>query len=460
MGLILQKRTLVLGLGKSGQSVIRHLSRQGVPLSAADTRNNPPGLDRIVQQFPGLSLHLGPLEQALLCAVERIVLSPGISYYHPALQAAIRAGVEVVSDVELFAREVSAPVVAITGSNGKSTVTTLVAEMAAAAGMAVRAGGNLGTPALDLLQPPAVDLYVIELSSFQLESIKSLAPAAAVVLNVSADHLDRYQDLSHYAAVKGRIYQHAECLIYAADDPLVVGLMEQFGNPSADRYPYYQTLSTGGKPGYGVGDELNGGGGISRAGEPWMAIESIRMVGHHNRMNAVAALTLGAAVGLPESSMVETLQRFSGLPHRTEWVAELQGVGWVNDSKGTNVGATEAALAGLSSPAVAEKIVWIAGGQGKGADFSPLRSLVAERVRAVVLMGEDATTIAAALGSVVPLHYAKDMMEAVRIAHAIARPGDTVLLSPACASFDQYSGFEARGLAFVTALERLKGEER
>lgn len=191
-----------------------------------------------------------------------------------------------------------------------------------------------------------------------------------------------------------------------------------------------------------------------------MAIESIRMVGHHNRMNAVAALTLGAAVGLPESSMVETLQRFSGLPHRTEWVAELQGVGWVNDSKGTNVGATEAALAGLSSPAVAEKIVWIAGGQGKGADFSPLRSLVAERVRAVVLMGEDATTIAAALGSVVPLHYAKDMMEAVRIAHAIARPGDTVLLSPACASFDQYSGFEARGLAFVTALERLKGEER
>lgn len=453
----LGRSTLVVGLGKSGQSVLRFLSRHGAPLQAADTRQDPPALSRLQQQYPGLEISLGPLRATLLESVERIVLSPGISRWDPAIQQAVAAGVEVVGDVELFARVATAPVVAITGSNGKSTVTTLVAEMATKGGMEVRAGGNLGTPVLDLLGEGEPDLYVVELSSFQLETTKSLAPEAAVVLNVSPDHMDRYATLDHYAEVKGLVYSRAAHRIYDHGDGWSSRLAMGDGDVGS-LHPYGLGRPVN-RSAYGVcrGDSVVGGGWICRGDELLTPLEGVRIRGRHNHSNALAALALGEAVGIPVAAMVETLQEFGGLPHRTEWVAEWHGVQWVNDSKGTNVGATEAAILGLQPEAGGdgEKIVLVAGGEGKGADFSPLRPLAGELLRAVVLMGEDAHLIADSLGGTVPITLVDHMEGAVRAAAELAESGDTVLLSPACASFDMFSGFEARGDAFRRAVEDL-----
>ncbi len=454
----LERSTLVVGLGKSGQSVLRFLSSHGAPLQAADTRQGPPGLSRLQQQYPNLEISLGPLEGTLLESVERIVLSPGISRWDPAIQQAVAAGVEVVGDVELFARVATAPVVAITGSNGKSTVTTLVAAMAERGGMEARAGGNLGTPVLDLLGEKEPGLYVVELSSFQLETTDSLAPEAAVVLNVSPDHMDRYSTLDHYAETKGSIYSRAAHRIYQHGDGWPARLAA--GGGSASLYPYGLERPVNGKA-YGIcrGDSPQKGGWICRGGELLIPLDKVKIRGRHNHANALASLALGDAVGIPVAAMVETLQSFGGLPHRTEWIAERHGVQWINDSKGTNVGATEAAILGLQSEIRIgeQRIVLIAGGEGKGADFSPLRSLAGNLLRAVVLLGEDAPLIADSLGDTVPITLVDHMEDAVRAAERVARSGDTVLLSPACASFDMFSGFEARGDAFRQAVHDLAG---
>ena len=430
-----EREILVLGLGKSGQASIDFLCQHAYRVVAADTRTVPPGLAAIEQRYPDLEILLAPLDELPLTRFSTIILAPGISRWEPAIESAVAAGVEVVGEIEWFARHCRAPVVAITGSNGKSTVTTLVGEMAKAAGVNVAVGGNLGTPALALLAQQ-VELYVLELSSFQLETVHSLRPAAAIVLNLSPDHMDRYRDFQHYCETKGQIYRRAEHALYDVEAEGVAELV--------NRYAALEAVSAiGESSGFHLVE-----GEICYQQTPLMAQAALRIPGAHNMRNALAALSLGAAVGLPVDRMVEALKQFSGLPHRTEWVSAQAGVRWINDSKGTNLGATLAAIEGLCAEG---GLVLIAGGQGKGADFSPLRT-VAHRLRGVVVMGEDGAAIAQAVAGETAVQWAENMVQAVEHAAALARNGDTVLLSPACASFDQYAGFEARGKAFKQAV--------
>jgi UDP-N-acetylmuramoylalanine--D-glutamate ligase len=370
------------------------------------------------------------------------VLSPGLALREPAVAAAAAAGVPVLGDIELFAREARAPVVAITGSNGKSTVTTLLGEMARDQGRDVRVGGNLGTPALDLLGEREPELYVLELSSFQLETTHSLDAYAATVLNVSPDHMDRYDSLGEYAAAKARVFRGSGAMVLNRDDPWVVGMA------TAGRPVRGFTLRAPAAGDLGV-LEVGGQSWLARGREPLLAESALRIRGRHNTANALASLALGQAVGLGDTGMLETLRRFPGLPHRCQWVAAAAGVDWYNDSKGTNVGATVAAVQGLRPRG---RVVLIAGGDGKGADFSPLREGLAGLVRAVVLIGRDGPRIARALDGVLPTGFAADLPAAVAECRRLAQPGDAVLLSPACASFDMFRNYEHRGEAFVDAV--------
>lgn len=438
--------TLIVGLGKTGLACARYLASLGEPFVVVDSRAEPPALETLLQELPEAICHLGGFKAELFSEAGRVLVSPGISLDEPAIEIARHAGIEVIGDIELFARCAKAPVVAITGSNGKSTVTTLVGEMASHAGREVLVGGNIGTPALELLKQKQPDLYVLELSSFQLELTDSLNAAAAVVLNVSDDHLDRHGNLESYAAIKQRVFHGGGVMVLNADDPVVA----EMADPSRE-VVYFGLAVPANESDYGL---------IGEAGTIWLARGSeclleageLRIPGRHNLANALAALALGERVGLPMETMLETLRQFPGLAHRCQWVAEHHGVAWYNDSKGTNVGATQAALEGMPG----ERVVLIAGGEGKGADFSPLREVVARRARAVVLIGRDAALIEAALQGVVPVLHATDMAQAVTVAAEHAESGDSVLLSPACASFDMFANYQARGDAFVAAVEGLK----
>lgn len=445
-------KTLILGLGKTGLSCARHLRALGVPVAVTDSRPNPPGLAAVREEMPDLPLFLGGFDAAALAAAERLVISPGIAQSDPRLAAAIQRGVEVVGDIELFARVVQAPVVAITGSNGKSTVTTLVGEMAKASGLRAAVGGNLGEPALALLDP-TIELYVLELSSFQLETTRSLRPLAATVLNISADHLDRYPSLEAYAATKASLLVGAEVGLLNRDDRRVAamaGLAKRdrwFGlgppRPADSAQADYGLRESGGSTWLARGDEL-----LLRADE-------LPLAGHHNLANALAALALGEVCGLPLAARLAALRAFRGLAHRTVLVRERRGVRWFDDSKGTNPGATVAALRGLIDSRGEGRALLIAGGDGKGANFGELAEAVEQTARVVILIGRDADLIEQALGGRVPTRHARDLDEAVRLAAELARPGDAVLLSPACASFDMFHNYEHRGQVFVTAVEGL-----
>lgn len=439
------KKVLIIGLGKTGLSCARYLTGLGMQVAITDDRTLPPGLAAVQEEMPDTALFLGRFEPEAFDHAEQIIVSPGVSLKHPLISEARARGVEVIGDVELFARAIRAPVVAITGSNGKSTVTTLVGEMARAAGRVVKVGGNLGTPALDLLDVNGSEpeLYVLELSSFQLESTFSLAPRAAVVLNISPDHMDRYSGLDEYAKAKQRIYLNADTQVVNLDDTYAARLADAqrtcvgFGvrAPVADSYG---VTSIAHRDWLMAGDER------------LLPIDDIRMPGKHNLSNALAALALGDAIGLNREAMFETLRTFGGLPHRTQWVGESKGVVWYNDSKGTNIGATLAAVLGMDRP-----VVLIAGGQGKGADFRMMRDALADRVRAVVLIGLDAPLLATALAGIAPLVHADSMEAAVKLAGELAQPGDAVLLSPACASFDMFKGYDHRGEVFMAAVRSL-----
>lgn len=437
------EKVLILGLGKTGLSVARYLAADGVGFAVADSRAQPPGLEPLAREFPNTSIALGPFDAEHLRAARTLVVSPGVSLKEPALQAAIEAGVEVIGDIELFARRALAPVIAVTGSNGKSTVTSLMAHLARRTGLNVAAGGNLGTPALDLLSVPEPDLYVLEVSSFQLETTHSLAAAAAVVLNLSPDHLDRYSDLSEYAAAKGRIYRHARARIVNRDDHLARSL-------AGGREDVSFGLDQPGPGDFGV-VQRDGVSWLAYGGEALLREDELLIRGRHNTSNALAALALGHAAGLPLANMVAGLRDFAGLDHRTEWVARVDGVDWYNDSKATNVGAALAALNGFATP-----VVLIAGGIGKGQDFSLLRDTLRTRSRGVILFGRDAALIEAALQGCVPVARVADLEAAVRSAHEVAQDGDTVLLAPACASFDMFSGYEERGTRFKELVARLQ----
>ncbi|MNO82389.1 UDP-N-acetylmuramoylalanine--D-glutamate ligase [compost metagenome] len=437
---------IVVGLGKSGMSLVRFLARLGVPFAVADTRENPPELATLRTQFPQVEVRCGELDVEFLCRARELYVSPGLSLRTPALAAAAAQGVKMSGDIDLFARHAKAPIVAITGSNAKSTVTTLVGEMAAAAGKRVAVGGNLGTPALDLLDDD-IELYVLELSSFQLETCERLNAAVATCLNVSEDHMDRYDGMADYHLAKHRIFRGAQQVVVNRADPLSRPLI-------ADNVPCW-TFGTN-KP------DFKAFGLIEEDGEKWLAFQFDRLMpaselkirGAHNQSNALAALALGHAVGLPFASMLATLRGFAGLPHRCQWVGERKGVNFYDDSKATNVGAALAAIEGLGAD-IDGKLVLLAGGDGKGADFSDLRAPVAKYCRAVVLLGRDAELVGSALGDALPQVRVKTLEEAVQRAAELAEPGDAVLLSPACASLDMFKNFEERGRLFARAVEEL-----
>ena len=435
------RRTLVVGLGVTGLSVARFLSGQGVTVAIVDSRAQPPELERLHADLPDdVALFLGGFNPEAFARAEQIVISPGVSRAEPEIARAIERGIPVIGDIELFARMAHAPVVAITGSNGKSTVVTLLSAMARRAGRDVRTGGNIGTPALDLLARDEPELYVLELSSFQLETVESLQPAAAVVLNISADHLDRYPDMQAYAGAKQTVYRHAAVQVINRDDAVAAALADGQG-----RVVGY-TLRAPADDDYGILEHA-GERWLCRGSTPLMPVSGMRMAGRHNQSNALAALALGEAVGLPLEAMLATLQEFHGLPHRMQFVTERDGVRWYNDSKGTNVGATLAAIEGTDGP-----LVLIAGGDGKGGDFTPLATALAGRARAVIVFGKDAARLAAALQHATRLIEVDDLSEAVGQAAAVARAGDTVLLSPACASTDMFSNYIERGEVFMRAV--------
>ncbi len=440
------KRVLVLGLGETGLSALRWLFAQGANVAVADTRKKPPGASAVKAEMPTVLVHCGEFDVAMLKAAELLVVSPGIALAEPAIQVAIDAGVAVVGDVELFAqyRPDSAKVIAITGANGKTTVATLVGEMCKAAGLKTIVAGNIGLPVLDTLQMETPDVYVLELSSFQLETTNSLKVDAATLLNLTEDHMDRYGELAMYAAAKAHIFYHAACQVLNRDDAWSM-IMER---PNAK-------VSTFGLDAdaqhFGI-DNTQEDIWLCDGGQHLINAADLHSRGSHNASNALAALALCRAIGLEYAPLLNALYNFKGLPHRVEWIADIDDVDYYNDSKGTNVGATCAALSGFP-----QKIVLIAGGDGKGQDFSPLVSPVKNNVRAVVLIGRDAALIEQTLlATEVAMYHAQDMAEAVVIAKRVSESGDAVLLSPACASFDMYKNYIDRAEAFVGAVRQLE----
>jgi UDP-N-acetylmuramoylalanine--D-glutamate ligase len=440
------RKTLVVGLGATGLSCARFLAAQGMQLAVADSRECPPGLSELQETLPDVAVFLGAFDEKLFESAERLVVSPGVPVATPQIAAARDRGVPVLGDIELFARVAQAPVVAITGSNGKSTVTTLLGEMARASGVRAAVGGNLGTPALDLLDDD-VELYILELSSFQLETTSSLRAAVATVLNVSKDHMDRYAGVEEYAAVKARVFDGAGLGVINADDPRVAAMS------GADDTWYFTLGESTGDKMFGI-CSIDDQRYLCRGEQPLLAVSELKIPGTHNQANALAALAMGSALGFDVEAMRGVLQRFGGLPHRTQWIGEYKGINWYNDSKGTNVGAALSALQGLDR-GDGSRTVLIAGGDGKGADFEPLRDGLAAFARAVVLIGRDAAQIASVVPASVVQVTARDMRDAVHQAAALAVAGDRVLLSPACASFDMYSGYAERGDTFMREFRRL-----
>jgi UDP-N-acetylmuramoylalanine--D-glutamate ligase len=434
-------RSVIVGLGRTGVSCARHLAARGHRLIVTDSRSSPPGLPELQRLVPEASTVLGGFDPAVLEGADQIVVSPGVSLREPFLQQAAARGLDLIGDIELFAREAGGRVIGITGTNGKSTVTTLVGEMAKAAGILVRVGGNLGEPALDLLAGPPAAMYVLELSSYQLETTYSLQLEAAAILNVTPDHLDRYRDVAEYAAAKARIFERCLTAIVNLDDALVCR-MTRPGQPrlgfSLSRADAdFRVLARDGRDWLAAGTEA------------LMPVDALRLPGRHNAANALAALAVGTACGMPRAAMTSVLTRFEGLPHRSQLVAEAHGVRWIDDSKGTNVGATQAAIAGLPGP-----LVLIAGGDGKGQDFRPLAEACRGKVRDALLIGRDARVLGAAIAGSCAVHYANSMEAAVASAARLAQPGDIVLLSPACASFDMFRDYAHRGDVFAAAARR------
>jgi len=437
---------VVVGLGQTGLSVVPHLIVQGYTVEVVDSRAQPPQLGLLQEAYPNVPVHSGEFDASLLSRADLLVVSPGVALAEPAIAQARDAGVETIGDIELFARIVHAPVIAVTGANGKSTVSVLVGEMCSEAGMDTRVGGNIGVPALELVKDSEPDVYVLELSSFQLETTASLDARAAVVLNISEDHMDRYQSLQDYADTKARIFSGTGTMVLNRDDSLVTAMAIQ----GRDLVWFGMQLPEG-ENDYGV-KEIEGKTWLVRGQELLIAADEIPVPGKHNISNVLAAMALANVMGVSVEAARRAVKGFTGLPHRCQLVAEHNGVKWINDSKATNVGATTAALQGIDAP-----VIWIAGGEGKDADFSPLKDAAGNHVREAILVGRDAKLIEQALANCVPVHHATDMKHAVDLAYEISAPGDVVLLSPACASFDMFNNFVHRGETFARLVrERLQ----
>ncbi|BAP39049.1 UDP-N-acetylmuramoylalanine--D-glutamate ligase [Acinetobacter guillouiae] len=438
---------VVAGLGISGVSAVNFLHENGYRVAVTDSREVPPGHEQIPA---AVQTSFGQLDQDLLLQAEEIVISPGLDPQLPAIQAAIAKGIPVISEIQILRRATDKPIVAITGSNAKSTVTTLIGLMAQDAGVKVAVGGNLGRPALDLTHDDP-DVYILELSSFQLEATSSLNAEVAVVLNMSEDHLDRHGDMAGYHAAKHRIFQGVKKVVYNRDDsltrPLVpdVTPMQSFGLNAPDLKQY------------GILREDNGTIWLARGRERLLKSSEMYIQGTHNVANALACLALGEAIGLPMDKMLETLKTFKGLEHRCEFVKEVNGVRYYNDSKGTNIGATLAALDGLGAAIEAQggQVAIILGGQGKGQDFTALRESLQKYAKVAVLMGEDRAIIENAIAGTTTLLHAASLQQAVELCQQHTHAQDVVLLSPACASFDMFTGYPERGHRFVEYVNAL-----
>lgn len=435
---------LVIGLGATGLSCARFLQKQNIPFAIVDTRANPPNLESLRKEFPDVEFSLGKLDEKLLDKADILVVSPGLSLKESAIEQAIAKGKKAIGDIELFAEATNIPVIAITGTNAKSTVTTLVGQMALKAGIKAEVGGNLGIPALDLLTPKDTELFVLELSSFQLETTHSLAPEVATILNVTPDHMDRYATIEDYRMAKFRVYSDCAVAVCNRDDPST-DCGDQFA-----RCKLSFTLDEARENEFGL-LKKNNDLFLAFENQPLLNVRELPILGRHYQANALASLAIGYGYGLPFEPMLEVLREFKGLAHRCQLVRERFEVRWYNDSKGTNVGATLAAIEGLG-PEIQGKLILIAGGIGKNADFSSLVPAVEKYVKHLVLIGEAAKDIASVMSDSASLHYAKSMEEAVAIADELASAKDCVLLSPACASFDMFKNFEHRGDVFSKAV--------
>lgn len=439
---------VIVGLGTTGLSCLQYLVAKKIPVAVTDTREDPPGLALLKQSYPEIMMSLGELSEDLLDEAEVIVCSPGVSLQEPVIAKQSAKGKPVIGDIELFAQAANAPIIAITGSNAKSTVTTLVGMMVEAAGLKAQVGGNLGVPALDLLDlinPPQA--YVLELSSFQLETTYTLKSKVATVLNVTPDHMDRYAGFQEYLDAKQRIYNGCQIAVCNRDDP---------NTECGDNYEsrrFYFTLNEPVQNEFGL-LKRNNNTYLAFEDEVLMPVTDLPVRGKHYQANALAALALGHGFGLPMASMLKVLREFKGLVHRCQLVRELNGVYWYNDSKGTNVGATLAAMEGLGSE-IEGKLILIAGGVGKSADFSPLVPVTNKYVRTAILIGEAAPILAETIGNASEILFAKDLEEAIHRAGQKAHPGDCVLLSPACASFDMFRNYEHRGDVFMQLVQEL-----
>lgn len=438
------KRAMIIGLGKTGLSCARFLAAQGYAVAVTDSRESPPALEAIREELPDAAIFVGGFSDVALAHSDLVVVSPGIPLHDPFVSRVRESGVEMVGDIELFARVATRPVVAVTGSNGKSTVATLFGRMAETAGRKVGLGGNLGQPALELLDDDNLDMYVLELSSFQLESTTSLKPAASVILNITPDHIDWHGSMDAYANAKARVFSNAAVCVFNRDDEWSRKLGCERENAVSFGFDAPKREID-----FGI-CRKDGEDWLCRGTEALISVERMHLAGSHNHANALACLALGYAVGLAKLPMLDALRRFTGLKHRMEWLGERDGVVYVNDSKGTNVGATQAAILGAARP-----LVLIAGGDGKGQDFGPLGDAMRDRVHDLVLLGKSADAIAAVTPKGIRVNHASSMEEAVRVAAESARPGDMVLLSPACSSLDMFSNYEARGEAFSRAVQEL-----
>lgn len=439
-----EKFKLIIGLGKSGVSAADFFASRNIPFVMNDTRAEPPGLADIKKRHPQTYIQLGGLSRELLNAAEEIIVSPGVSLKEPLIAEQVTNGKSVIGDVEIFLRYCKAPICAITGANGKSTVTSLVYEMAKAANVNVKIGGNIGVPVLQLIGNTEPELVVLELSSFQLETTHSLAAKAATILNITLDHMDRYENLAEYVAAKQRIYQNCDTAIINRSD------FNTYVKNAQPRKELSFGLDWSADTMYGLlaeGDKTY----LARGREPLLNSKELPVAGLHYCENALAALALGEACGLPISAMLQALRTFQGLPHRCQFVRAINGVQWINDSKGTNEGAAKAAIESIGKT-IAGKVILIAGGLGKGADFEMLKMPVKNFVSHAILLGEASNQLADVFHGLTQVHQVKLLQDAVSMAHQLGQSGDAVLLSPACASYDMFQNFEKRGEAFAAAV--------
>jgi UDP-N-acetylmuramoylalanine--D-glutamate ligase len=436
---------VIVGLGKTGLSCFRYLSNQGLNVAITDSREEPPELLELKTEFESASVYLGQINEQVLLASDQIILSPGVSLDNKSIKLSIENNIPVFGDIELFCQKAQAPIIAVSGSNGKSTVTTIVAEMTRLAGLKTYVGGNIGIPALDLLSDSTPDLYVLELSSFQLETTYSLNAHASAVLNVSPDHMDRYSSFKDYVNTKKRIYSGQGLMVLNKDEEYIHSIID------SKRDIIYFSLGAPEGENFGLINH-NNEVWLSQGNEKIINKNQLKIKGEHNISNALAAMALAGSVNVPTNIMADVLKNFTGLEHRCQLVREIDNVSWYNDSKATNVGACIASITGLCELG---NIILIAGGDSKGADLSGLNPIVKKYIKRVFLFGIDANKLADVMGSDVDKEFVNNMNEAVKGASKIADPDDIVLLAPACSSLDMYKNYQQRGDAFISAIDAL-----